>query len=410
MGNRWQWSGWRGGVALGGWSWLASAAWAAADEPLPYPVVDTGQVVCFDTQRRIAAPAAGQPLAGQDAQHAGHQPAYRNNGDGTVSDLVTGLTWVQAMGNKLTWDQAAAGAAGCRVGGHQDWRFPSIKELYSLILFSGLDPSGPPGYTPPNLTPFLDRSFEFTYGDERRGERIIDCQIWSATKYVGQSHDQKVFGVNFADGRIKGYPSRFPDGRVHQMYVRYCRGGRGYGRNQLSAPGNGTVVDAATGLVWSQADSGRGMSWPEALAYATAQNAAGYLGHRDWRLPNVKELQSIVDYARSPDSTRSAAIDPLFGVTPIRSEGGQTDYPFYWSSTTHESQRGGSYACYVCFGEAGGFVSPPWGGPLNLVDVHGAGAQRSDPKVGDPAAFPRGHGPQGDVVRISNFVRLVRDR
>jgi hypothetical protein len=43
------------------------------------------------------------------------------------------------------------------------------------------------------------------------------------------------------------------------------------------------------------------------------------------------------------------------------------------------------------------------------MDVHGAGAQRSDPKTGDPAAFPHGRGPQGDVIRINNFVRCVRD-
>jgi hypothetical protein len=43
------------------------------------------------------------------------------------------------------------------------------------------------------------------------------------------------------------------------------------------------------------------------------------------------------------------------------------------------------------------------------VDVHGAGAQRSDPKSGDPADWPTGNGPQGDAVRIYNYVRLVRD-
>jgi hypothetical protein len=43
-----------------------------------------------------------------------------------------------------------------------------------------------------------------------------------------------------------------------------------------------------------------------------------------------------------------------------------------------------------------------------LVDVHGAGAQRSDLKVGDPNQFPNGFGPQGDVQRIYNYVRLVR--
>jgi len=47
-------------------------------------------------------------------------------------------------------------------------------------------------------------------------------------------------------------------------------------------------------------------------------------------------------------------------------------------------------------------------GEYHYVDVHGAGAQRSDPKAGDPAMFPHGRGPQGDVIRIYNYVRLVR--
>jgi hypothetical protein len=50
-------------------------------------------------------------------------------------------------------------------------------------------------------------------------------------------------------------------------------------------------------------------------------------------------------------------------------------------------------------------------GPVSyrFTDVHVAGAQRSDPKTGDPAAFPHGRGPQGYVIRIFNFARLVRD-
>jgi hypothetical protein len=43
------------------------------------------------------------------------------------------------------------------------------------------------------------------------------------------------------------------------------------------------------------------------------------------------------------------------------------------------------------------------------IDVHGAGAQRSDPKTGNPANYPYGHGPQGDAVRIYNYVRCVRN-
>jgi hypothetical protein len=49
-----------------------------------------------------------------------------------------------------------------------------------------------------------------------------------------------------------------------------------------------------------------------------------------------------------------------------------------------------------------GFMGGAW------RDVHGAGSQRSDPKAGDPANFPQGRGPQGDAIRIYNFVRLVR--
>jgi hypothetical protein len=47
-------------------------------------------------------------------------------------------------------------------------------------------------------------------------------------------------------------------------------------------------------------------------------------------------------------------------------------------------------------------------GDYRYVDVHGAGSQRSDPKAGDPSMFPHGRGPQGDVIRIYNYVRLVR--
>ena len=51
----------------------------------------------------------------------------------------------------------------------------------------------------------------------------------------------------------------------------------------------------------------------------------------------------------------------------------------------------------------------PGNSGYQLLDVHGAGAQHSDFKTGDISAYPLGKGPQGDVVRINDFVRLVRD-
>ncbi len=86
--------------------------------------------------------------------------------------------------------------------------------------------------------------------------------------------------------------------------------------------------------MWSQDESASELNWEEALTWVQQKNRENYLGHSDWRLPNIKELQSIVDYSRSPETTGSAAIDPIFYTTLIVNEAGQIDYPFYWSSTT----------------------------------------------------------------------------
>jgi hypothetical protein len=214
-----------------------------------------------------------------------------------------------------------------------------------------------------------------------------------------------VFGVNFADGRIKGYPRDMgPQGQPMTEFVRYVRGNLDYGVNKFVDNGDGTITDNATGLMWSKDDSGQGMDWEDALAWVRQKNEENYLGHNDWRLPNAKELQSIVDYTRSPGTTNSAAIDPVFRVTSIIDERGETNYPFYWTSTTHaDAAGGGGAAVYVAFGEALGYMGNSW------IDVHGAGAQRSDPKSGDPADYPYGRGPQGDAIRIYNYVRCVRD-
>ncbi|MCA9795125.1 MAG: DUF1566 domain-containing protein, partial [Candidatus Eremiobacteraeota bacterium] len=195
-----------------------------------YPIVDTGQSSCYGARGPITNPGPGQPFYGQDAQVQGAQPLYRDNGDGTISDLQTGLTWVKARGQKMTWNQAMAGASACRAGGHSDWRVPTIKELYSLIDFRG-ECHGPMAASKPFLATGY---FDFAYGDTSRGERSIDCQDWSATQYVETTMggNPTVFGVNFADGRIKGYPKSV-FGRDHRLFVRYVRGNPRYGHNDF---------------------------------------------------------------------------------------------------------------------------------------------------------------------------------
>lgn len=380
-----------------------------------YHVVGTNQNTFFNDINEIPEPVEGEDYFGQNAHHPGNTPSYTSNGDGTVTDNVTGLMWQNSFDHnsdgqvdyddKLSYEEIISLLnTGVSFAGYNDWRLPTIKELYSLILFSGRDISGYEGSSTEGLIPFMDTDvFEFGYGDTGAGERLIDMQCATSTMYApgtGFNNDETVFGVNFADGRIKGYATSLA-GQSKMFNHLLVRGNTTYGINDFAENGDGTITDHATGLMWIQNDSGEGMTWKQALAYAEGKEFAGY---SDWRLPDAKELQSIVDYSRSPDATGSAAIDQLFNCTGITNEAGQTDYPYYWTSTTHanfmDSNQGG-WAAYFSFGRAMGNMN-------GWVDIHGAGAQRSDPKSGDPAEYGDGHGPQGDAVRIYNYVRLVR--
>lgn len=380
----------------------------------PYVITHTGQRQCYDDAGNAIHPGKGEPFFGQDADFITSPMRFKDLGDDSVRDEQTGLIWTKVP-IECTYRQAKAKAGECRVAGHSDWRLPTIKELYSLIDFRGGS-----GFSP--MRPYIDTSvFEFHFGDERKGRRPIDAQYWSSTEYVGltMNNDPTVFGVNFADGRIKGYPrDRHPVEGEMVRWARFVRGNPSYGQNQFVDNHDGTVTDKATGLMWAKADSGKGMAWKDALAFAQASRLAG---HDDWRVPSAKELQSIVDYTRAPDAAnsgkRSAAIDPVFSISEQES--------YFWTSTTHFESPGkllGTQAVYICFGRAlGKLPSPPPGAPNprgdrpaeirdGFINVHGAGAQRSDPKSGDPndPKYLDGFGPQGDDIRINNYLRLVR--
>jgi len=361
---------------------------------------DTGQTNCSNNSIKVTCPNQGDAFFGQDAQYSGNKMSFTDNKDGTVTDDNTGLMWQQDPGEKMDYQDAANGADSFKLAGYTDWRLPTIKELYSLINFNGMDPN-PQSNSTTGLTPFIDTTyFSFEYGDISKGDRIIDSQWATSTinKSKVMNKQECFFGVNFADGRIKCYPTRAGKG----YFVIYVRG-EDYGINDFSDNKNRTISDNATSLVWQQDDNGEGVNWENALTYCEQLELAG---KSDWRLPNAKELQSIVDYSRSPDTTNSAAIDSLFETTSITNEAGQADYPFYWTSTTH-IRYPDQYqdAVYISFGRALGYMKE-FGG---WIDVHGAGAQRSDPKTGDPSQFEFGLGPQGDARRIYNYVRCVRD-
>ena len=318
---------------------------SSASAATVYPIVDTGQTKCYDAGAEISAPGPGQFFYGQDAQFAGIQPSYNLSSDGkTVYDNVTMLTWMRGpnttlatptTSDKKTLSQALAWVAtvnAMNYGGFSDWRLPTIKELYSLMNFKGTDPSGFTGTDTSVLTPFIDTAyFNFAYGDTNQGERIIDSQYASSNRFVVPGSEM-LFGLNLADGRIKGYGLKLGNSDK-TFFVQLVRG-LAYGSNSFTDNGDMTVTDTATGLMWSREDSAVGMTWQDALAWVQAKNTANYLGHNDWRLPNAKELHSLVNYTNAPDFNAKPAIDTeFFTCTGITNENGDADYPYYWTST-----------------------------------------------------------------------------
>jgi len=359
-----------------------------------YQIVDTGQQRFYSDNKVIIPPVPGSEYFGQDASYIINPASYTDNNNGTITDNITGLTWQKIMGQKLTYQEAIQKAKDLNFGGYSDWRVPSIKELYSLIQFTG----SVKGQRAVN--PFIDtKYFNQPLGNSNKGEREIDAQTWSSTEYVGKTmkNDETVFGVNFVDGRIKGYPKYNPRTRkANKMYFRFVRGNKDYGKNNFISNNDGTILDSATGLIWQQSDSIKGMNWQYALKFCESLNLDG---NEDWRLPNAKELQSIVDYSRAPDITDSPAIHTIFQTSSIINEAEGKDYPYYWSATTHlDGPIPEKNAVYIAFGKAMGKMHG------STMDVHGAGSQRSDPKTG----YPMSRGPQGDMIRVKNYVRCVR--
>ncbi len=339
-----------------------------------FVMIDTGQDGCYDGNgAAIAAPAEHEAFYGQDAQFANIAASYQDNGDGTVTDLNSGLVWQKSpVATHMTWHQAMDYCDTLTLAGYDDWRAPTLKELFSISDFSQ-------GW------PYIDTAvFDLA-------EPVLskDDQYWSANFYeVGTTHGgaPSAFGVNHATGHIKAYPADTPG--PMGKHVRAVRGGNGdFGLNHFVDNGDGTITDEATGLMWMQAEADSAMDWEHALAYADTLTLAGY---DDWRLPDVRERQAIVDY-----SGVFPAVDPLFSCTPMVNEAGNDDYGYEWTSTSAyfgPDQPEYYYAWYVACGRA---VDPTG------EDVHGAGAVRFDTKK---EGGPLGEGGE----RYYNFVRCVR--
>ena len=255
---------------------------------------------------------------GEDSDYTINPLSYADNGDGTVTDNVTGLMWQQ------DWDElwhnwySATGTydpinnpgstdvcGNLTLAGYSDWRLPDVYELMGIVDYG-------------QVFPAIDNMF---YG-----------YVWSYWSSTAVTIDNlQAWYVQFGDGPVWFY-NKDDDWRY---YVRCVRGEQG-AVHSFKDNGDGTVTDNVTGLMWQQEDDNIIRTWEEAITYC--ENLVFPPStYSDWRMPNIKELRSIID-----NSQYNPAMNPI--AFPGTSS-------TYWSSTTYEMHSEYAWNVSSSYGE-----------------------------------------------------------
>jgi formylglycine-generating enzyme required for sulfatase activity len=208
---------------------------------------------------------------GEDADYIINPPSFTDNGDGTITDNNTGLMWQKADGGEMTFEKTSAYCDTLTLAGYADWRLPTAQELFDINNHNYLNPALDTNY-------FKKTIAEYWWTSELR------CD--DATK---------VWVVN-AGGGVGAHPKTetISAGGAKYFHFRAVRAPitTTYSIPHFTDVGDGTIKDNYTGLTWQKNPAPETMTWEAALAYANSSTLAG---KSDWRLPNVKELQSLND-------------------------------------------------------------------------------------------------------------------
>ncbi|GAB6093762.1 hypothetical protein JCM14469_00140 [Desulfatiferula olefinivorans] len=212
----------------------------------------------------------------------------RDNGDETLTDRLTGLTWTLTSLGSGTWDESLARCEVFDHGGYTDWRLPSADDAQSLIdLFN----------THESIT------FSTFFG-----EALIAGRCWTQT--LSETDSTKAYYYSFLNGTVSDQAKTQDAGA---LAVRGARLGR------FIDNGDGTVFDNRTGLMWTLANGNGGvpLTFEESLVACRDLIVAG---HEDWRLPSRSEMLSLLE-ASMDETTNYLAVF------------GEPD-DIYWTSTS----------------------------------------------------------------------------
>lgn len=246
---------------------------------------------------------------GEDSDYNTNGLLYQDNGDETITDMNTRLVWQKESDDtRRNWETANSYCSNLNLGGHVDWRLPSIKEVTSLVHYGKEYRLIDLNYFPNTADPSMSMPY-----------------YWSSS--TSANGPEGAWAVDFSNGEVGSYHTQ---GTGFTKCVR-SNGDTDIWSGSFTDNGNGTISHAGTRLMWQKQDDGLKKYGDDALNYCESLSLGGY---DDWRIPNIKELQSITDY-----SIYYPAIDLV--VFP------ETQYflanSYYWSST---AKQGSDFAVW----------------------------------------------------------------
>lgn len=250
---------------------------------------------------------------GEDADYNIYPPFFIVNGNGTATDTVTGLMWQQIDGGEMTVENAIIFCDTLTLGGFTDWRLPNPQESFSILNHQFAKPAM-------NATVFPNTNAEYW---------------WSSLRQVNDA--SKVWCTN-SGGGIGNHPKSetISAGGTKKFHVRAVRDVTQPATlpSHFTDNNDGTITDNLTNLIWKKVAYEDSITWEQALVYADTLSASGFT---DWRLPNIKELQSLNDESRINPSINNS----FFTNIAVNK---------YWSSTTLPNHTTWAWYLYTQFG------------------------------------------------------------
>ncbi len=355
------------------------------------PVSRTGQTTCYDNNFNIINCAG----TGQDGELqkgvAWPNPRFTTNGDGTVTDNLTGLVWLRNASCYTVgrWDRAvslaknlAAGSCGLTDGSQAgDWRMPNINELTSLIDYqyyiSLPNTSGTGPWTDGDPFILVGAANNFRYwssttrmGDDGEGYTfIVYFERPTISEALKSQADIGLWPVKGGKGAdLANFPA--PVARTGQWlcfnqtrsgdpdgYLTDCPGSGHDGEHRkgvcwpnprFTNNNDGSVTDNLTGLVWlknatcfGQATRANALTFAANLAEGQCGLSDGSLAG-DWRIPDIKELHSLTDYHHSsPALSNTIGTSKWSAGNPFSCGQSETCDGAIWSNTTRMAYSGG---------------------------------------------------------------------